>query len=111
MRHPIDRGFGTITMAPHRVRFANNYATLPASHPHIIDDFTHTSPNGDERTNMKLPDALATLLYKMSSPTEDLLARFLDPTKRSFTLMQAHKSPNRPEKLFITRGHSKILVR
>lgn len=60
-------------MAPHTVRFTDDDAALPstasANHPHLINLATYIPPFGDKQTNMKLPDAVVTMLRQISTAT------------------------------------------
>jgi hypothetical protein len=98
-------------MAPHRVQFANTYPALAAStsakHPHIIDLASYTPPDGDQRTNMKLQDAVVTMLHQIST---DVLANFSDAGKPTFKLIQKFKNPGNTDELVIAKKGSKVIV-
>jgi hypothetical protein len=99
-------------MAPHTVQFTNDHAALPstapANHPHLIDLATYTPPEGDQRTNMKLQDAVVTMLHQISTIVLD---DFLDPNKPSFKLIQSFKNKSETDKLVITKKDNKVMVR
>ncbi|KAH3917611.1 hypothetical protein HBH56_042650 [Parastagonospora nodorum] len=98
-------------MAAHTVQFSNAFAALPstapANHPHLIDLATYTPPHANRQTNMKLPDAIVTMLHQIS-PTA--LGDFLDPNKASFRLIQTFKDKRETEKLVIAKNGDKVLV-
>jgi hypothetical protein len=64
--------------------FLNDYAplpsTAPADHPHVIDIAAYAPAPGDKATQLKLPDAVVTMLHCISAAT---LAAFLDASPAS----------------------------
>ncbi|KAI4693355.1 uncharacterized protein J4E88_001726 [Alternaria novae-zelandiae] len=96
------------------VPFLNVYENLPASasenHPHIIDtdlcclEFADPGANFD----VKIQDAVATLLYKIS---KDILGQFLDKRTTSFKLVQSIEGIlNKELKLVIWKEGAQVLV-
>jgi hypothetical protein len=92
--------------------FLNDYAplpsTAPADHPHVIDIAAYAPDPGDKATQLKLPDAVVTMLHCISAAT---LAAFLDASpSSSFRLVQTFKDPRNTDKFVIARKANKIFV-
>jgi len=95
------------------VPFLNVYEHLPASasanHPHIIDtDLCRLEFCDEVSFDVKIQDAVATVLYKIS---KDTLGQFLDKRTTSFKLIQWREGlPNKGFKLVIWKEGAQVLV-
>ncbi|KAH7077744.1 hypothetical protein BKA63DRAFT_564313 [Paraphoma chrysanthemicola] len=100
-------------MAAHSVQFTNAVTTLsstaPVDHAHIIDIASYTSSNGNQNTNMKLQDAIATMLHNIPVGDSTALTRFLDPAQ-NFRLIQSFIDPGNTDKLVIAKRGNKVIV-
>ena len=95
------------------VPFLGVYERLPAGasvhHPHIIDtDLWYKHLNQDKKLhNVKIQDAVATILYKIS---KDILGQFLDKRTMYFKLAQWTEFDHNRARLVIWKEGAQVLV-
>jgi len=81
-------------------------STAPDEHPHVIDIGACTNQDyfdGD----LKLWDAVATMLYNISPSTLD---RFLDTTQKTFKLIQSSANASNEASLVIFKKDNEVIV-
>ena len=97
----------------HEVEFLDTFAALPptapANHARIVDISTFRPADGEYRSNIKLQDAIVTMLYNISPIT---LAAFLNaPTvPGSFRLVQRYIGDSSEDKLVIIKKGDYVMV-
>jgi hypothetical protein len=94
------------------VEFSNTFSRLPANGPPNHAHIVHLPAYGPDMYegygyDIKLPDAIATMLFNISEYT---LTRFLDPQVKSFRLIQEFTDGVIMLKLIIWRRGSLVLV-
>ncbi|KAJ4377853.1 hypothetical protein N0V83_000683 [Neocucurbitaria cava] len=97
----------------HEVEFLNGYeelpATAPVDHARIIHLPTFMPADGEFRSNIKLQDAIVTMLYNISPTT---LEAFMNaPTvPGSFRLVQENTDGSSDDKLLLIRKSDYVMV-
>ncbi|CAO2647871.1 Nn.00g087930.m01.CDS01 [Neocucurbitaria sp. VM-36] len=97
----------------HEVEFLDSYAALPptapTNHARIVDVATFRPADGEYCSNIKLQDAVVTMLYKISPIT---LTAFLNaPTvPGSFRLVQKYTDGSSDDKLVIIKKGDYVTV-
>ncbi|KAI4930942.1 uncharacterized protein J4E92_004776 [Alternaria infectoria] len=95
------------------VPFLSVYERLPAGasvhHPHIIDTYLWSKHLSQDKKlhNVKIQDAVATILYKMS---KDILGQFLDKRTTYFKLAQWTEFDHKRARLVIWKEGAQVLV-
>jgi hypothetical protein len=93
------------------VDFTNSFERLPASapknHAHIIDLDSYTPFDVDDEYDLKIWDAVATMLFTIS---EETLCAFLDSDNKTFQLLQGPEQKCQHSYIFVERRKSEVLV-
>jgi hypothetical protein len=84
-------------------------STAGADHPHIVNVATYNTA-GSQKRNVKLPDAVITMLHEISKNGTDVLAQFLDVNRPSLRLVQRYIDPSLTDKLVIAKKDDEVLV-
>ncbi|KAF2133173.1 hypothetical protein P153DRAFT_412782 [Dothidotthia symphoricarpi CBS 119687] len=92
------------------VQYVNDFAALPSTappdHAHVVDIATFRPSDGNVKSNVKLQDAVVTMLYQISP---DTLSKFLNSGTRSFRLVN-QSAHNIAEKLVIIKKGNEVLA-
>jgi hypothetical protein len=82
-------------------------ATAPANHSHIVDLSSYDPDMEEEQYDVKVWDAVITILYKLS---EETVSEFLSSSVKTFQLVHGYEKSRSDVKLVIWRQGSEVMV-
>lgn len=86
-------------------------SAAPADHARIVNLATYNENKDASNENVKLPDAAVTMMEHIFVDGTNALARFLEPNRMFFRLVQQFKDyPRNPAVFVIERQYNVVLV-